>query len=426
MYIKKVKIRNIRSINNFNMEFDSLAGWHVIIGDNGSGKSSIIRAIALALVGQNDAHALSSFEDFSNWLHPNEKKGTISIDAIRDNDFDKPKYTMKKDPIAISTISLERVPGNGKVTINGKVTPDNALWGKHANSGWFAAAYGPFRRLRGGVEVFAHLISSRPRLASCLTAFRDDVALTQLISWLKDLALDAPKKATAKSTLENIITFVNIAKLLPGDAVLLDDIDSDGIKLRDSNGVSVSLYEMSDGYRSVLSMTLDIMRFLIDTYGTERVFEQKEKGIIDLPGVVLIDEVDAHLHPTWQTRIGHWFIKYFPNIQFIVTTHSPLVCRASENGSIWRLGIPGSEYKSGEVTGTDKNRLIYGNILDAYGTDVFGKSITISDEGNAKRKEMGELNIKSILGEEIDKEKLDNLKQIFPTEKLKLNDRVEE
>lgn len=418
MFITKVEIKYIRSISNFEMKFDSAAGWHVLIGDNGSGKSSIIRAIALALVGQNDAQALSSFEDFSNWLPPGEKKGNISIDVSRDNEYDKPKYTMKKDPIANSNISLERVSGNGKVKIIGKVTPDNALWGKHANSGWFAAAYGPFRRLRGGVEVFAHLISSRPRLASCLTAFRDDVALTQLISWLKDLALDAPKKTTAKSTLESIIAFVNIAKLLPDNAVLLDDIDSDGIKLKDPNGVSVSLYEMSDGYRSVLSMTLDIIRFLIETYGPERVFEKREQGVIDLPGVVLIDEVDAHLHPSWQSKIGHWFTKYFPNIQFIVTTLSPLVCRACENGTIWRLAASGTSQVSGEISGFEKEKLIFGNILDAYGTEVFGKSPVRSQKSDEKLQRLGKLNMLSALGkisEEDENERL-KLQQILSSD----------
>ena len=161
---------------------------------------------------------------------------------------------------------------------------------------------------------------------------------------------------------------------------------------------------MSDGYRSVLSMTIDIIRFLIETYGVEKVFPNKTQVTIDLPGVVLIDEVDAHLHPTWQTRIGQWFTKYFPNIQFIVTTHSPLVCRACENGSIWRLAAPGSSNESGEITGTYKKRLIYGNVLDAYGTEVFGENVSISEESDDKMNRLTLLNNKSIQGETSDAE----------------------
>ena len=51
MYIKSLEIKNIRAINQFKMAFDNPAGWHVLIGDNGAGKSSIIRSLALMLVG---------------------------------------------------------------------------------------------------------------------------------------------------------------------------------------------------------------------------------------------------------------------------------------------------------------------------------------------------------------------------------------
>ena len=403
MYIQKVEIKNIRSISHFEMDFPKPAGWHVLIGDNGAGKSTIIRSIAIALIGEKDAQALSAFEDFSNWLHPNGTKATVVLSVQRDNEFDKPIYN-KKQPTAESIINIERVNGNGKVNVSGKVTPNNAVWGDNSNSGWFVAAYGPFRRLRGSVDTFTYLTNSRPRLGACLTVFRDDVALTHLTPWLKDLVLDAPKKPKAKSIIENIVNFINNAQLLPNGAILSDDIDSEGIKLNDANGVPVSLYDMSDGYRSVLSMTIDIIRFLIETYGTEKVFPNTKQEMIGLPGVVLIDEVDAHLHPTWQTRIGQWFTKYFPNIQFIVTTHSPLVCRACENGSIWRLAAPGSSNESGEITGTYKKRLIYGNVLDAYGTEVFGENVSISEESNDKMNRLTLLNNKSIEGETSDAE----------------------
>ena len=52
MYIQKAEIKNIRSITDFEIEFKNPAGWHVLIGDNGAGKSTIIRSIALALVGE--------------------------------------------------------------------------------------------------------------------------------------------------------------------------------------------------------------------------------------------------------------------------------------------------------------------------------------------------------------------------------------
>jgi predicted ATP-dependent endonuclease of OLD family len=419
MYIQKIEIKNIRSISHFEMSFDKPAGWHVLIGDNGVGKSTIVRSIALGLLGEDHAKALSLSEDFSNWLHPTKsKKGAIEIAVIRDNHYDKPDYRQSKDNTAISIINIERKNGNGKVDINGKMKPTNALWGKSSGNGWFTAAYGPFRRLRGGSDAFSNLNNNKPRLGACISVFRDDVALTQLTQWLKDLALDAPKKIKAQKQLKGIINFINKSKLLPNGASLLDDIDSEGIKLLDANGVEVSLYEMSDGYRSILSMTLDIIRFLIEIYNVEKVFENEEQEVINLPGIVLIDEVDAHLHPVWQTRIGQWFTKYFPNIQFIVTTHSPLVCRACDNGSIWRLVPPNNGEESGEITGIEKEKLIFGNILDAYGTEIFGKEPVRSEQSNEKLKRLGTLDMQSAFGKitEAEENERQHLQQILQTD----------
>jgi predicted ATP-dependent endonuclease of OLD family len=58
MYLTHVEIRNIRSIEHLEMEFPEPAGWHVLIGDNGAGKSSIMQAIALALMGPKEALSL--------------------------------------------------------------------------------------------------------------------------------------------------------------------------------------------------------------------------------------------------------------------------------------------------------------------------------------------------------------------------------
>lgn len=412
MYIKKLEIRNIRSISHFEMTFPKPAGWHVLIGDNGSGKSSIIRSAALALLGPDNAKALSFVEDFSKWLPPEISEGRIAIEILRDSNYDEPKYSKNVKKEINCSIKIDRAKKESGY-ISGKVLSQTLLW--NDKKGWSFAAYGPFRRLKGTSEVFSH-IASRPRLGACITAFRNDAALTQLDSWLKDLALDAPKKEQAQKSLEFIVNFINSSKLLPGDAKLLNYIDSDGIKIEDANGVNVYLSETSDGYHSILSMTLDIIRFLINTYGTDNVFQNQ--SVINLPGVVLIDEADAHLHPTWQTRIGQWFTQFFPNIQFIVTTHSPLICRACENGSIWRLASPGSGEKSEEITGIAKKRLIFGNVLDAYGTEVFGKSPVRSHKSDEMLKRLGRLNILSALGkisEEEEKERI-HLKGILSTD----------
>ena len=113
---------------------------------------------------------------------------------------------------------------------------------------------------------------------------------------------------------------------------------------------------------------------------------------------MLIDEVDAHLHPTWLRRIGVWFCKHFPNIQFIVTTHSPFVCQAAT--TVFKLPTPGTQEQGEMICGAELNRLLYGNVQDAYSTGAFGNGLTRSEASRQRtRKRLAELNRKELHGE---------------------------
>lgn len=88
MYIRKIEIKNIRSIEHFEMTFPEgkEAGWHVLIGDNGSGKSTIVRSAALAMLSPNDFAATR--EDWRNWLKRDSKIGDITLKISRNPEFD--------------------------------------------------------------------------------------------------------------------------------------------------------------------------------------------------------------------------------------------------------------------------------------------------------------------------------------------------
>jgi predicted ATP-binding protein involved in virulence len=425
MYIKSVKINNIRSIQNFQMEFESPVGWHVLIGDNGAGKSSIIRSIALALVGPEEALGLRA--DWRDWLNRQSNEGRILLcieSSIQD------KHTGKQGRLKNQYIPniIEFKRNNGSVSFSsGKddgPNPSKYNWGQ--GDGWFSVAYGPYRRFAGGNQEWTKVFYSQPKLGAHLSAFGEDVALTEAIEWLVKLQYQSleyqnniRQEKEPIGIISNLKKLINSADFLPHKAEI-DSISSDGVLFKDGYGSLIHVNQLSDGYRSMLSLTFELIRQLVRVYGADAVFINisQDNMIIDLPGVVLIDEIDAHLHPTWQTRVGQWFTKYFPNIQFIVTTHSPLICRACEKGTIWKLAPPGSEIESSEITSIERERLINGNILDAYGTDIFGKNVSISEESNAKMNRLAELNIKSIMGNtnDLEEDELQNLKVIFPTE----------
>jgi hypothetical protein len=108
-------------------------------------------------------------------------------------------------------------------------------------------------------------------------------------------------------------------------------------------------------------------------------------------------------------------------VQFIVSTHSPLICQAAEVGSVFRLPQPGSvasEDRGEMVTGLARKRLLYGNVLDAYGTGVFGDGVARSDSGQQKLERLAELNTQELIGTLSDGEKQAQaeLREILPTE----------
>ncbi len=190
-----------------------------------------------------------------------------------------------------------------------------------------------------------------------------------------------------------VVNFVNNAGLLPYGARIAE-VTSTQVTMLDGQEARVAIEEMSDGYRSILSMTLELLRLMSHIYPVDHNMRIREDGTVHLPGVVAIDEVDAHLHPQWQKQIGEWFIRHFPETQFFVTTHSPIICRAAT--SVWKLPPPGSNASFRRVTGAEYGRLVDGSILDAYSTQLFGEGVTRSQQSERKVARLAELSQKQL------------------------------
>jgi predicted ATP-binding protein involved in virulence len=153
-------------------------------------------------------------------------------------------------------------------------------------------------------------------------------ALTQCEDWLTGLysrSIDPnhPEKDKAKANLELVSAAID--RLLPGN-VRIDRIDSEHAYFRTVGGVSVSIPDLSDGYRSFLALAIDMLKHLLECgLPLKDYLEKSDSGIrVLVEGVVLVDEIDSHLHPLWQRSIGFRLCEVFPRMQFIVTSHSPL------------------------------------------------------------------------------------------------------
>ena len=419
MHIRSIIIKNIRSIENLSWNLkptQSSAGWHVVIGDNGSGKSTFLRCISLALIGPIEAAALR--QNWNDWLSKETSRGFIHLALFRDMKVDKfsgKGRTLENErlPVMISFSKTENEVKikSGKIE---KVDPERFVWGGKA--GWFSASYGPFRRFTGGDKEYDRLFYSNPRLAAHLSIFGEDVALTEAIRWLQDLQFKKLENNPEGNLLDSVKEFVNQSEFLP-HKVRLESVSSDGVEFVDGDGYKLPVEDLSDGYRSILSMTFELIRQLAQIYGAKAIFDSNDKTKIIVPGVVLIDEIDAHLHPTWQRRIGIWFRTHFPKLQFIVSTHSPLICQAATVGSVWRLPKPGSNESGGMVTGQELDRLLYGNVLDAYGTEAFGVNVTRSEESKQRLQQLAELNQKELYEQlsDAEQEEQTKLRAMMPT-----------
>lgn len=362
MHLKRIHIENIRSIKDFTWEVQDdmpAAGWHVLIGDNGSGKTTILRAIAAAFVPPTDL-------GLTLWSPPNNQ-GPVLLEISDEQSSQHP-------------LDLGYEIHDGVYQFGGNKPFGNI----NRQQGLFCAAFGPYRRFMGQTYEMS------PRLEALLSVFREDYSFFGTIEWLQDLDYRQKSGIPEGNLLDAIKGFINQPEFLPQETQLVE-ISPKGVFFRDGNHHVAELFELSDGFRSILSLVFEIIRHMQAIYQTNDLFNE-DYTQVKMPGVVLIDEVDAHLHPNWQQEIGFTLTRLFPNIQFIVTTHSPLVCQAAIKGSVWKLPTPGTDEVAHRVTGEDLDRLRYGNITEAHSTRLFGLTDTRSDVGREKVKRLAELN----------------------------------
>ncbi len=162
MYIKEIELTNIRSIRNLHIRFDSPAGWHVLLGDNGAGKSSVIRAISAAIVGPSEILRLDP--NFSTWVTTNEGRASINLVLSRDPSKDKRSGQggARGGDRNITEIrcqtNIEQEEGNGRAwkfkdaaIRKTAAHPDFYNWG--SGDGWFSAAFGPYRRFTAATNL---------------------------------------------------------------------------------------------------------------------------------------------------------------------------------------------------------------------------------------------------------------------------------
>jgi energy-coupling factor transporter ATP-binding protein EcfA2 len=390
MYLRRVVLTNIKGFETAELDFcpdsSTYPGWAVITGDNGSGKTALLRAIALAILGPEQSRGL--IQDLRGWVSHGEEAGSISVEIRPNHNYDKTQkggYPIQGTFWAEVEISMDESGGTWEVKAadifrNKKKSAVNGPWAQ-STPGWCALAYGPFRRLYGSSPDAQRLMVLPGRIPRFATLFKEDATLAECEEWVRELQYKKLEGNLVEArALENLLALIGREFLRHG--VTVDRVDSDGIWLLDAAKRRIPLIDMSEGYRSALAMLIDIFRHMVQIYGPDIVSEDdKGQPFVSRPGVVLIDEIDTHLHPDWQREIGFWLQDHFPGVQFIVSTHSPLVCPAANNGRIYHLAPSPSDDQKIEpfrLTTEDYERVIAGKPDQILVSPAFGLAQTRS------------------------------------------------
>ncbi|AUX32017.1 MULTISPECIES: AAA family ATPase [Sorangium] len=354
MYLRSFTARSIKCFADVRFDFpasseESYAGWNVILGANATGKTTLLQAIAVALVGPSPAMRLVSP---TAWVRRDEPYGALEASFLR-GENDVADGAPRKDPYRASFA----VVGDQPTTLDGLefAAPQIVLRGNPKDkehrgllrgpyaankAGWLVCAYGAFRRFTGGAED--DLTYEPGRAGRVASLFRESVALKRDLDWLPRLyarSLDTHAPDAPRAQQEYQIVRKLLDQLLPSP-VQISDVDTQKVYFSAPGATRVDLLELSDGYRSFLALVMDLLRQMTDVFeGVAGLVEQGEGGALSVraDGVVLVDEVDLHLHPTWQREIGPRLQQVFPRLQFIVSSHSPFIAQAATRDGLFVL-----------------------------------------------------------------------------------------
>lgn len=284
MFIKKIVLKNIRCFKELNLQLTCPADgcrWIIIFGENGVGKTTILRSIAMGLSDEKSTYGMLS-----------ELPGDIIRDGCNEALIEIEFVTEENDkPVLLRT---EFFSESARPYIVKE--PKNFEW-----DSIFACGYGAARRAFGSESYEKYKL-----IDSVYTLFNYDATLQNP---------EVPFSRLEREEVNVDDLFRRIEKILdlPEHSIKLD---SSGFSVKGHWGSFQPLGAIADGYSATFAWISDLI-------GWAALF-QKDKFRPDFPGIVLLDELEQHLHPSWQKRIISDLCRQFPKIQFIGTTHAPM------------------------------------------------------------------------------------------------------
>lgn len=375
MYIDHIEIENFRTFRKTRIEFchadrdyrklgfpcPAIPNVNLLLANNGLGKTTLLRAVALAALGP--AASLSGIYPYRLIRRERDGGGRLGPALLR-ADF----TTHPQDRAPVKTIESDvRVVAHGDL--------EALEWGHKEDKGWhpvfseksdafFMVGYGASRRV--GKQSRPEPVGKFSQRASRIMGlFEDDYTLRPLTSWLPKFR----ESSQLRGRHTQVVNLINRIIARTGWE-FTGEQDKQGEYIMRCGKLHVPVPAMSDGYRAFLGWLGDLLFHVCETCPSG-------KKLVENRGMVLVDEIDLHLHPKWQMEIIGVLARELPNIQFILTSHSPLVVGSLEWMNI--IVMKADESQASEairlptpVHGLDADQILLTDFFDLESTRAPG------------------------------------------------------
>ena len=322
-FISEIDIEKLYHLSDIKIKLDSNKRQHLLLtGKNGSGKTSLLLEIEKFLRAINDEKLSQVFDQYPTWINEAKKK-VLSASS------DSEKYAADKD--------LKQCLGFLKKYSDGVQINLNQYEGLEMmyHNGKFITAYFPSERKAQFM---------RPNGVENITLENtygiDESAGDILLKYMVHLktqqayARNEGDQTTANQIQKWFDRFDSALQiLLDEESIHIEyDYKKYDFKIRQNGREPFSFNELSDGYSSVIYIVSDLILRMDKNWLLEDKISE-----YDYQGIVLIDELETHLHIELQKKIFPFLTKFFPKIQFIVTTHSPYILNSISNAKAYDL-----------------------------------------------------------------------------------------
>ncbi len=344
------------------------ARWTIILGDNGVGKTTLLRGLAAVSSITTPISYLPKFSKSGRGLGSTHKSGRgerrmkfnmdpttgsggflaltnmyVSIAPLGSNYFvrdEKLEATLKCEYILSTGFGEKSVRSSDSKSIEPRKTGLKIEEGfaqflqdtEFYNDAFNCYGYGAARRI--GNSAITNTVVDLPSA----NLFNDEAVLLNAEEWLIQADYKALREENTRTAKKKNKVMSILKTLLRGEVSEIRIESSDKVPqvLFKTHYGWVGLHELSLGYKTLIAWMVDFASRMLDRY-------EDADNPLEQPAVVLIDEIDLHLHPKLQRELIHFLTETFPRTQFIATAHSPLIAQAAEDANLVLLKRKGNQ-----------------------------------------------------------------------------------